>query len=166
MQQHAVVFQESKHWETAGTAQRRWTQPCDCRLARAVKRSAPCAETDELRNSSVIKCLPHLSEPQMKSGSKKLKDQNRWQLWLFIAANAVSVLGNDRASGFKAALAGMAKLLPCGVADDVRPIRCALPGKSRMGSIDIGLVLRVLNSIKIWKTPSWSPLSTKRFARA
>ncbi len=49
MQQHAVVFQESKHWETAGTAQRRWTQPCDCRLARGVKRSAPCAETDELR---------------------------------------------------------------------------------------------------------------------
>src|SRR5258707_3213966 len=91
MQQHAVVFQESKHWETAGTAQRRWTQPCDCRLARGVKRSAPCAETDELRNktSSVIKCLRHLSEPQMKSGSKKLKDQNRWQLWLFIAANAV-----------------------------------------------------------------------------
>jgi len=79
----------------------------------------------------------------MKSGSKKLKDQNRWQLWLFIAANAVRVLGNDRASGFKAALAGMAKLLPCGVADDVRPIRCALPGKSRMGSIDIGLVLTV-----------------------
>ena len=76
MQQHAVVFQESKHWE-AGTAQRRWTQPCDCRLARGVKRSAPCAETDELRNktSSVIKCLRHLSEPQMKSGSKKLKDQ-------------------------------------------------------------------------------------------
>jgi hypothetical protein len=165
MQQHAIVFQESKHWETAGTAQRRWMQPCDCRLARAVKRSAPCAETDELRNktSSVIKCLRHLSEPQMKSGSKKLKDQNRWQLWLFIAANAVSVLGNDRASGFKAALAGMAKLLPCGVADDVRPIRCALPGKSGMGSIDIGLVLRVLNSSKIWKTPSWSSLSTKRF---
>jgi hypothetical protein len=99
----------------------------------------------------------------MKSGSKKLKDQNRWQLWLFIAANAVSVLGNDRASGFKAALAGMAKLLPCGVADDVRLIRCALPGKSRMGSIDIDLVLRVLNSSKIWKTPSWSSLSTKRF---
>jgi len=48
MQQHAVVFQESKHWGTAGTAQRRWTQPCDCRLARAVKRSAPCAETDEV----------------------------------------------------------------------------------------------------------------------
>jgi hypothetical protein len=57
----------------------------------------------------------------MKSGSKKLKDQNRWQLWLFIAANAVRVLGNDRASGFKAALAGMAKLLPCGVADDFGP---------------------------------------------
>jgi hypothetical protein len=56
----------------------------------------------------------------------------------------------------------MAKLLPCRVADDVWPIRCALPGKSRMGSIDIGLVLRILNSSKIWKTPSWSPLSTKR----
>ena len=100
---------------TAGTTQRRWSQPCDCRLARAVKRSAPCAETDELRNktSSVIKCLRHLSEPQMKSGSKKLKDQNRWQLWLFIAANAVRVLVNDRASGFKAAPAGMANLLPC-----------------------------------------------------
>jgi hypothetical protein len=122
MQRRAVLFQESKHWGTAGTAQRRWTQPCDCRLARAVKRSAPCAETDELRNktSSVIKCPRHLSGPQMKSGSKKLKDQNRWQLWLFIASNAVRVLGNDRASGFKAALAGMAKLLPCGVADDVR----------------------------------------------
>ncbi len=39
----------------------------------------------------------------MKSGSKKLKDQNRWQLWLFIAANAVpgggwqySRVGNHR----------------------------------------------------------------------
>jgi hypothetical protein len=40
MQQHAVVFQESKHWETAGTAE--IEQPCDCRLARAAKRSAPC----------------------------------------------------------------------------------------------------------------------------
>jgi hypothetical protein len=119
MQRRAVLFQESKHWGTAGTAQRRWTQPFDRRLARAVKRSAPCAETDELRNktSSVIKCLRHLSEPQMKSGSKKLKDQNRWQLWLFIAANAARVL------------------IPLGV----------------------------LNSSKIWKTPSWSPLSTKRF---
>jgi hypothetical protein len=85
-------FPRVEPWETAGTAQRRWTQPCDCRLARAVKRSAPCAETDELRNktSSVIKCPRHLSGPQMKSGSRKLKDQNRWQLWLFIAANAVA----------------------------------------------------------------------------
>jgi hypothetical protein len=49
----------------------------------------------------------------------------------------------SRPDSFNAALAGMAKLLPCGVADDVRPIRCARPGMSRMGSIDIGLVLTV-----------------------
>jgi hypothetical protein len=102
MQRRAVLFQESKHWGTAGTAQRRWTQPCDCRLARAVKRSAPCAETDGLRNktSSVIKCPRHLSGPQMKSGSKKAES---------LAALAVhrrkrgSRSGNDRVSGFKAA---------------------------------------------------------------
>jgi hypothetical protein len=114
-------------------------------LARAVKRSAPCAETDELRNKtrSVIKCPRHLSGPQIKSGSKKLKDQNRWQLWLFIAANAVRVLVNDRASVSRRLLRVWLTFYLAGVADDVRPIRCALPGKSRMGSIDIGLVLTV-----------------------
>jgi hypothetical protein len=56
-----------------------------------------------------------------KGGSQKLKDQNRWQLWLIIAANAVVFYGACQwetiaLSGFKAALAGTANLLPVGLA--------------------------------------------------
>jgi hypothetical protein len=54
-------------------------------------------------------------------GSQKLKDQNRWQLWLIIAANAVVFYGacqweTFELSGLKAALAGAANLLPVGLA--------------------------------------------------
>jgi hypothetical protein len=56
-----------------------------------------------------------------KGGSQKLKDQNRWQLWLIIAANAVVFYGACQwetfaVSGIKAALAGAANLLPVGLA--------------------------------------------------
>src|ERR1700731_3402947 len=56
-----------------------------------------------------------------KGGSQKLKDQNRWQLWLIIAANAVVFYGafqweTFEVSGIKAALAGAANLLPVGLA--------------------------------------------------
>lgn len=56
-----------------------------------------------------------------KGGSQKLKDQNRWQLWLIIAANAVVFYGacqweTFELSGIKAALAGAANLLPVGLA--------------------------------------------------
>jgi len=54
-------------------------------------------------------------------GSKTLKDQNRWQLWLVIAANAVVFYGACQwdaiaLSGFQSALAGSANLLPVGLA--------------------------------------------------
>lgn len=54
-------------------------------------------------------------------GSQQLKDQNRWQLWLIIAANAVVFYGacqweTFQISGLKAALAGAANLLPVGLA--------------------------------------------------
>src|SRR5260370_16217601 len=54
-------------------------------------------------------------------GSKTLKDQNRWQLWLVIAANAVVFYGACQwdaiaLSGFRSALAGSANLLPVGLA--------------------------------------------------
>jgi hypothetical protein len=57
----------------------------------------------------------------MEGGSQKLKDQNRWQLWLVITANAVLFYGACQwetfvLSGFKAALAGAANLLPVGLA--------------------------------------------------
>jgi hypothetical protein len=50
-------------------------------------------------------------------GSKTLKDQNRWQLWLIIAANAVVLYGACRwdtiaLSGFQSAVAGAAKEAP------------------------------------------------------
>jgi hypothetical protein len=56
-----------------------------------------------------------------KDGSQKLKDQNRWQLWLIIAANAAVYYGACQwetfaLSGIKAALAGAANLLPVGLA--------------------------------------------------
>lgn len=56
-----------------------------------------------------------------KGGSQQLKDQNRWQLWLIIAANAVVFYGacqwvTFQISGLKAALAGAANLLPVGLA--------------------------------------------------
>jgi hypothetical protein len=56
-----------------------------------------------------------------KGGSQKLKDQNRWQLWLIIAANAVVFYGACQwetfaLSGLKAAMASAANLLPIGLA--------------------------------------------------
>src|ERR1700694_3534183 len=56
-----------------------------------------------------------------KGSSQKLKDQNRWQLWLIIAANAVLFYGvcqweTIALFGFEAALAGAANLLPVGLA--------------------------------------------------
>jgi hypothetical protein len=56
-----------------------------------------------------------------KGGSKTLKDQNRWQLWLVIAANAVVFYGACQwdtiaLSGFRSALVGAANLLPVGLA--------------------------------------------------
>lgn len=56
-----------------------------------------------------------------KGGSQKLKEQNRRQLWLIIAANAVVFYGacqwsTFELSGIKAALAGAANLLPVGLA--------------------------------------------------
>jgi hypothetical protein len=56
-----------------------------------------------------------------KGGSKTLKDQNRWQLWLIIAANAVVFYGASQwdtiaLSGFRSALVGAANLLPVGLA--------------------------------------------------
>ncbi len=53
--------------------------------------------------------------------SQRLKDQNRWQLWLIIAANAVVFYGacqweTFQMSGLKAALASAANLLPVGLA--------------------------------------------------
>jgi hypothetical protein len=57
----------------------------------------------------------------MAGGSQKLKDQNRWQLWLIIAANAVVFYGACQwqtfaLSGLKAALASAVNLLPVGLA--------------------------------------------------
>ncbi len=54
-------------------------------------------------------------------GSKTLKDLNRWQIWLIIAANAVVFYGASQwdtiaVSGFRAAIAGAANLLPVGLA--------------------------------------------------
>jgi hypothetical protein len=56
-----------------------------------------------------------------KGGSKTLKDQNRWQLWLIIAANAIVCYGACQwdtiaLSGFRSALVGAANLLPVGLA--------------------------------------------------
>lgn len=56
-----------------------------------------------------------------KGGSQKLKEQNRRQLWLIIAANAVVFYGacqwaTFELSGIKAALTGAANLLPVGLA--------------------------------------------------
>ena len=56
-----------------------------------------------------------------KGGSAKLKDQNRWQLWLIIAANAVVFYGACQWDtiallGFRSALVGAANLLPVGLA--------------------------------------------------
>jgi hypothetical protein len=58
---------------------------------------------------------------RMAGGSQKLKDQNRWQLWLVIAANAVLFYGTCEwetfaLSGIKAALTSAANLLPVGLA--------------------------------------------------
>ncbi|WP_369719774.1 hypothetical protein AB8Z38_21200 [Bradyrhizobium sp. LLZ17] len=55
-----------------------------------------------------------------KGGSQKLKEQNRRQLWLIIAANAVGFYGacqwsTFELSGIKAALTGAANLLPVGL---------------------------------------------------
>jgi hypothetical protein len=54
-------------------------------------------------------------------GSQKLKEQNRRQLWMIIAANAVVFYGacqweTFELSGLKAALTGAANLLPVGLA--------------------------------------------------
>lgn len=62
-----------------------------------------------------------------KGGSQKLKDQNRRQLWLIIAANAVVFYGacqwsTFEMSGIKAALTGAANLLPVGLAVAVTTI--------------------------------------------
>lgn len=55
-----------------------------------------------------------------KGGSGKLKDQNRWQLWLIIAANAVVFYGACWWGAFEltglTALASAANLLPVGLA--------------------------------------------------
>lgn len=75
-----------------------------------------------------------------KGGSQKLKDQNRWQLWLIIAANAVVFYGASQwetfeVSGIKAALAGAANLLPVGLAIVVTTVANGLlssPMKDRL----------------------------------
>src|ERR1700683_4042843 len=75
-----------------------------------------------------------------KGGSQKLKDQNRWQLWLIIAANAVVFYGacqwaTFELSGLKAALGGAANLLPVGLAIVVTTIANGLlssPMKERL----------------------------------
>lgn len=75
-----------------------------------------------------------------KSGSQRLKDQNRWQLWLIIAANAVLFymacqLETFASSGLKAALAGAANLLPVGLAIVVTTVANGLlssPMKDRL----------------------------------
>lgn len=56
-----------------------------------------------------------------RGGSKNLKDQNRWQLWLVIAGNALAFYGacsweTIATSGIRSALAGAANLLPVGFA--------------------------------------------------
>jgi hypothetical protein len=56
-----------------------------------------------------------------RGGSQKLKEQNRRQLWLIIATNAVVFYGacqwsTFELSGIKAALTGAANLLPVGLA--------------------------------------------------
>jgi hypothetical protein len=73
-------------------------------------------------------------------GSQKLKDQNRWQLWLIIAVNAVVFYGacqweTFELSGLKAALAGAANLLPVGLAIVVTTVANGLlssPMKDRL----------------------------------
>jgi hypothetical protein len=55
------------------------------------------------------------------SGSKTLKDQNRWQLWLVIAANAIVFYvacqwATIALAGIGSALTGAANLLPIGLA--------------------------------------------------
>lgn len=75
-----------------------------------------------------------------KRGSQKLKDQNRWQLWLIIAANAVVFYGacqweTFQISGPKAAVAGAANLLPVGFAIVVTTVANGLlssPMKDRL----------------------------------
>jgi hypothetical protein len=73
---------------------------------------------EELRHDSV----EDAKLPMAKSGgSKTLKDLNRWQIWLTIAANAVVFYGASQwdaiaVSGFRAAIAGAANLLPVGLA--------------------------------------------------
>jgi hypothetical protein len=54
------------------------------------------------------------------TAQRSLKDQNRWQLWLIIAANAVifyAVAGSNgfAASGVRSLIAGTANLLPVGL---------------------------------------------------
>ena len=56
-----------------------------------------------------------------KGKSKTLKDQNRWQLWLIIAGNALAFYAACQwetiaLSGFQSALSGAANLLPVGLA--------------------------------------------------
>jgi hypothetical protein len=70
-----------------------------------------------------------------KGGSRTLKDQNRWQLWLIIAANAVVFYGACQwetiaLSGFKSALAGTTNLLPVGLAIIVTTIANGLLSSS------------------------------------
>lgn len=75
-----------------------------------------------------------------KGGSQKLKDQNRWQLWLIIAANAVMFYGACQwetfaLSGLKAALTSAANLLPVGLAVVVTTVANGLlssPMKDRL----------------------------------
>jgi hypothetical protein len=54
-------------------------------------------------------------------GSKPLKELNRWQIWLIIAANAIVFYGASQwdaiaVSGLRAAITGAANLLPVGLA--------------------------------------------------
>jgi len=75
-----------------------------------------------------------------KGGSQRLKDQNRWQLWLIIAVNAAVFYGacqweTFQMSGLKAAVASAANLLPVGLAIVVTTVANGLlssPMKDRL----------------------------------
>src|SRR5262245_40187581 len=61
------------------------------------------------------------SAPHGTGSGKSLKDQNRWQLWLIVAANSLFLYGvvqsnAIRADGLRAALSDAQKLIPVGFA--------------------------------------------------